>query len=37
MTTKEVDKSADLYVKFAGTLMVALLIFGGLHIFGVLR
>jgi hypothetical protein len=37
MATNEVDKSADIYVKVAGTLMVVLLIFGGLHIFGVLR
>jgi len=37
MATNEVDKSADIYVKVAGTLMVVLLIFGGLHTFGVLR
>jgi hypothetical protein len=37
MTPNENQKSADIYVKVAGTLMVVLLIFGGLHIFGVLR
>jgi hypothetical protein len=37
MPPNENQKSADIYVKVAGTLMVVLLIFGGLHIFGVLR
>jgi hypothetical protein len=37
MATNEAQKAADIYVKVAGTLMVVLLIFGGLHIFGVLR
>ena len=30
-------QQANIYVKVAGTLMVALLVFGGLHIAGVLR
>ena len=37
MAANENQKSADLYVKVAGTLMVVLLIFGGLHLSGVLR
>jgi hypothetical protein len=37
MAAKQVDRSAEIYVKVAGTLMVVLLIFGGLHIFGFLR
>ena len=37
MATKEIDKSSQIYVRVAGTLMVALLIFGGLHMAGILR
>ena len=37
MATKEIDRSAQIYVGIAGTLMVCLLIFGGLHMAGILR
>lgn len=37
MATKQVDRSGQIYVRVAGTLMVCLLIFGGLHMAGVLR
>jgi hypothetical protein len=37
MATKQVDRGAQIYVRVAGTLMVCLLIFGTLHLVGVLR
>jgi len=37
MATQEIDRSAQIYVKIAGTLMVALLVFGSLHMAGILR
>ncbi|MEA2978998.1 MAG: hypothetical protein QOF09_821 [Alphaproteobacteria bacterium] len=37
MATKEIDRSAQIYVRVAGILMAILLVFGGLHTFGVLR
>ena len=37
MTTKEVDRSADIYIKVAGALMVFLLAYGALTLAGVIR
>jgi hypothetical protein len=37
MATNEIDKSADIYVKVAGTLMVFLLAYGVLTLAGVFR
>jgi hypothetical protein len=37
MATKEIDKSADTYVKVAGVLMVCLLAYGALTLVGVVR
>ncbi len=37
MATNEVDKSAEIYVKVAGTLMVFLLVYGALTLAGVIR
>lgn len=37
MATTEIDRSARIYVRVAGILMVCLLIFGGLHMAGILR
>lgn len=37
MATNQIDKSADIYVKVAGTLMVLLLLYGALSLAGVVR
>ena len=37
MATNEVDKSAEIYVKVAGALMVVLLAYGALALAGVIR
>ena len=37
MATNEVDKSAEIYVKVAGALMVFLLAYGVLTLAGVIR
>jgi hypothetical protein len=37
MATNEVDRSADIYAKVAGTLMVILLAYGALSLLGVVR
>jgi hypothetical protein len=37
MAIKARDKSAEIYVKVAGTLMVCLLAFGALQLAGVVR
>ena len=37
MTTKTTDKSADIYVKVAGILMVLLLSYGALGLAGIVR
>jgi hypothetical protein len=37
MTTKEIDRSAAIYVKVAGVLMVCLLVYGALSLAGVIR
>ena len=37
MTTKTTDKSADIYVKVAGILMVLALTYGALGLLGIMR
>lgn len=37
MAAKEIDKSAEIYVKVAGTLMVLLLAYGALSLAGFVR
>lgn len=37
MATNEVDRSAQIYVKVVGTLMVVLLAYGTLALLGVVR
>jgi len=37
MATNEVDRSSEIYVKVAGTLMVILLAYGALALIGVVR
>ena len=37
MTANQTDKSSEIYVKVAGTLMVVLLAYGALTLLGVVR